>query len=91
MGNNFYFHRNWTFADQRDKPARKQFSKFFAVNLSSLAISNMMVLLLTPSLYSMLPDPAMGNLLVKGCASGAGMCFNFVANQLWTFRDTRRI
>jgi putative flippase GtrA len=84
--NNYIFHRHWTFAHRPRKSLGKQFSQFAGVSLSALVLNNLIVLLLTPTLSTLFPNPAHGALAAKICATGVGMGWNFLANHLWTFQ-----
>ena len=75
--NNFAWHRCWTFADRARKSGSAQFAQFAAVSLSALLLNNLLVLLLASSC---------GALVAKLCATGVGLGWNFVVNNLWTFR-----
>ena len=59
--------------------------QFLAVGLGALLINDLVISLAPQStLLSNLPDN--GGLVLKACASGAGMTWNFLINYFWTFR-----
>ena len=86
--NSFVFNRRWTFADRREKSARRQFVQFVVVSLSALLVNTCVVQALAPQFSAMINNAATGALLAKVCATGIGMCWNFIANSMWTFRKT---
>ncbi len=88
--NNYFLHRNWTFAHRPQKTAGKQFSQFAGVSLSALAINNLIVLLLTPVFTRLLSDVSLAAVLAKLCAIAVGVGWNFLANYFWTFRPANR-
>jgi putative flippase GtrA len=90
MVNNFILHRRWTFAGRQRKEAGLQFVQFAAVSLTALVVNNLLVLWLSPQLSSLLSSAAYGDISAKICATGVGMCWNFFANNFWTFRSARR-
>jgi putative flippase GtrA len=85
--NNFVLHRYWTFADRARQATGAQFSQFAAVSLSALMLNNLLVLLLAPSFGALFPHAGYDVLAAKICATGAGLGWNFLVNNLWTFRD----
>jgi putative flippase GtrA len=85
--NNFVWHRRWTFAHRSRKAPGAQFSQFVVVSLSALMLNNLIVLWLAPSLGVLFANAGYGALVAKICATGVGVCWNFLANNLWTFRD----
>lgn len=86
--NNYTWHRLWAFAGRPRKAMVVQFSQFAAVSLSTLLLNNLVVLLLAQRMGNAFADPALGDILAKVCATSLGVCWNFLANNLWTFRDT---
>lgn len=85
--NNYLLHRRWTYADRHSKAPGAQFSQFAAVSLSALILNNLLVLVLAHPLGTLLAHPGAGDLLAKLCATGVGVCWNFVINNNWTFRS----
>jgi putative flippase GtrA len=85
--NNFGLHRHWTFADRVRQATGAQFSRFAVVSLSALMLNNLLVLLLAPSFGALFPHAGYGDLAAKVCATGVGLGWNFLINNLWTFRD----
>jgi putative flippase GtrA len=85
--NNFGLHRYWTFADRVRQATGAQFSRFAVVSLSALMLNNLLVLLLAPSFGALFPHAGYGALAAKVCATGVGLGWNFLVNNLWTFRD----
>jgi putative flippase GtrA len=88
--NNYLLHRHWTYAGRPRRAAGMQFLQFLAVSLSALLLNNLLVLLLARPLGTFFAAAGRGDLLAKGCATGVGMVWNYLANTLWTFRDTRK-
>ena len=86
--NNYFLHRKWSFVDRPPKVARLQFMQFVSVSLSALVLNNLMVFLLVPLFSPLLADSKLAAMCAKVCATGVGMCWNFVANHLWVF-ETR--
>lgn len=85
--NNFVWHRYWTFTHRPRKHSGMQFSQFAVVSLSALMLNNLIVLLLAPSFGALFVHVGYGALAAKICATGVGLCWNFLANNFWTFRD----
>jgi putative flippase GtrA len=83
--NNYLLHRYWTYADRIAKGAGAQFSQFTLVSASALVLNNLLVLVLAHPLGILLAQPGAGDLLAKLCATGVGVCWNFVINNYWTF------
>ena len=86
--NNYTLHRRWTYAQRPNRAVRAQFAQFLLVSLSALALNNALVLLLARPLAAHLPIPAYGEFLAKGCATGVGLCWNYLVNNHWTFRSS---
>ncbi len=88
--NNFIVHRRWTFAGQRQqrKAVGVQFAKFVAVNLTALAVNNLLLVLLEPTFDTLFDASEFGEMLAKGLAMTAGMCLSFALQRAWTFRTT---
>jgi putative flippase GtrA len=84
--NNYFLHRNWTFALRPRKAVSKQFAQFVGISLGALIVNNLIVFLLAPTFSALLADPTYGAIFAKICATGVGMGWNFFANHLWTFR-----
>ncbi len=87
MVNNFVLHSRWTYADRPRKTVGVQFPQSAAVSLSALVINNLLVLLIAPVLGVALAHPAYGDVAAKLAATGLSMCWSFVANTFWTFRE----
>lgn len=85
--NNYVLHRYWTYGGRSRKAVGVQFVQFTAVSLSALAVNNLLVLLLAPQLGTLLASPAYGDLMAKACATAVGLCWNYLANNFWTFGD----
>jgi putative flippase GtrA len=85
--NNYVLHRLWTFTDRPRKAVGAQFTQFAVVSLSALLLNNLLVALLAPGFAVLFTAPAYGDVLAKVCATGVGLCWNFLANNFWTFRD----
>lgn len=84
--NNYVLHRHWTFADRQRKMAGAQFSQFAMVSVSALVMNNVFLLLLTPLWDGLFANASYGTLTAKLCATGIGVCWNFLINNFWTFR-----
>ncbi len=87
--NNYLLHRNWTYADRRGQANRRQAAQFALVSLSALLLNTGLVLLLTGAFAPFLA-PAYASLLAKVCATVAGLGWNFIGNQYWTFRSKQQ-
>ncbi len=87
--NNYVLHRRWTFADRGSKAVHTQFTQFLIVSLSALLLNNLIVLFLGPALDRFF-QPGLGDLLAKFVATGIVMCWNFAANNFWTFAEERK-
>jgi putative flippase GtrA len=85
--NNFVLHRRWTFAEQPRRAMRVQFAQFAGISLGALMLNNLLVLLLAPSFGALLAHAGYGALLAKVCATVVGAGWNFLANNIWTFRN----
>lgn len=85
--NNFVLHRRWTFAEQSRRAVGVQFAQFAGISLGALMLNNLLALLLAPFFSTLLAHAGYGALLAKICAMGVGVCWNFLANRFWTFRD----
>jgi putative flippase GtrA len=86
----YILHRRWTYADRPRKAIRVQFAQFASISLIALVVNNVLVLLLAPKLGALFTTSARAawlpnDLLAKRCATGVSMCWNFLANNLWTF------
>ncbi len=88
--NNYLLHRHWTYADRASKAMAAQFSQFAVVSLSALVLNNLLVLVLAHPLGMLVAHPDAGDLLAKLCATGVGVCWNFVINNNCTFRATAK-
>lgn len=82
----YILHRSWTFTDRPRKALGTQISQFMFVSLSALVMNNFLVLLLVTPFGMLLAHSDYGDILAKVCATGVGMCWNFLANNFWTFR-----
>jgi len=87
MINNYFFHRYWTFANRTHKAVGLQLSEFTVVSLSGLIVNNLLVLLLGQPFSLLITSDAASDLLSKVAAQGLSMCWNFLVNHLWTFRE----
>ncbi len=85
----FLLHRRWTFAQRPRKALGAQFSQFAAVSLSALLVNNLIVLGLSPVFGALLGNATLGAIAAKLCATAVGLCWNFLINTTWTFRDSR--
>ncbi len=83
----YVLHRTWTYSNRPRRALRAQFSQFAAVSLSALLINNALVLLLASPFTLLLTQPSYGALLAKVCATGVGLCWNFIVNNFWTFAE----
>lgn len=83
--NNYTLHRAWTFAARPRQAAPGQFARFAAASLGALLLNSLVVLLLTPTLQTLLPQPGLAAALAKLCATAAGLGWNFFAAQRWVF------
>jgi putative flippase GtrA len=88
--NNYLLHRNWTYADRSRKKMGAQFSQFALVSLSALVLNNLLVLWLTPRFDLFFANVPYGAILAKVFATGVGVCWNFFANNSWTFDDSTK-
>jgi putative flippase GtrA len=84
--NNYVLHRHWTFVDRQRKMAGAQFSQFAMVSVSALIMNNVILLLMAPPLGALFANTGYGTLVAKMCATGIGVCLNFLINNFWTFR-----
>lgn len=84
--NNYILHRHWTFAHRERKAAGTQFSQFAVVSVSALVMNNVLLLLMAPPLSTLFADAGYGTFVAKLCATGIGVCWNFLINNFWTFR-----
>lgn len=89
--NNYFFHRYWTFANRTHKAFGLQLSEFTVVSLSGLIVNNLLVLLLGQPFALLFSSDATTDLLSKVAAQGFSMCWNFLVNHLWTFRDRSKL
>ncbi len=83
--NSFLLHRYWTFAGRPRKAFVGQLSQFMLIWLGGLLASNLLFLALEGPLTSLFASEYLGDLLGKGAATGAAMCWTFAANHMWTF------
>jgi len=83
--NSFSLHRAWTYRDRPQQTLGMQLVQFLVVGIGALLINNL-VITIAPhiNLINMVPDN--GSLAVKACATAAGMVWNFMINNAWTFR-----
>ena len=88
--NNYFLHRNWTFANLPRKAFGIQFMQFAAVSLSALAVNNLLLVLLEPSFDALFSSSEVSEMAAKACAMSAGMCLSFLLQHLWTFRAEPR-
>ena len=88
--NNYVLHRRWTYADRPRKALGAQFSQFAAVGLSALLLNNLLVLLLVSPLGALFAHAGYGDVSAKICATGVGLCWNFLANSFWTFAEASK-
>ncbi len=76
--NSYIFNRRWTF--RSDNPAwRKEATKFLAVNLIGLGLSEVLLSLFVHGFD-------LSKLLAKALAVVVVLCWNFVGTKLWAFR-----
>jgi putative flippase GtrA len=76
----FIFNKYWTFRDYQ-KNIKKQYSKFFLVNIVYFLLNNMIV-------FSLVKYLLIFDLLAKIIAIFIGLIWNFTANRHWTFKRT---
>jgi putative flippase GtrA len=76
--NSFVLNRRWTFEVTGDGH-RKDFVKFFSVNLISLAVNLLCLRMLVSSLQIW---PELAQVIAIGCA----LLINFAGNRWWTFK-----
>lgn len=88
--NNYTLHRHWTYGGRSRKTVGLQFAQFAAVSLCALAVNTLVVVLLAPPLGARLGSTALGDVLAKVYATGVGMCWSYLVNNFWTFRDATR-
>jgi putative flippase GtrA len=91
MLNNYFFHRYWTFAKRSHKAVSLQLSEFALVCISGLIVNNLLVLLFAQPFGLLFASDATSDLLSKVAAQGLSMCWNFLANHLWTFREPAKV
>jgi putative flippase GtrA len=91
MLNNYFFHRYWTFANRSHKAVSLQLSEFMLVCISGLIVNNLLVLLFAQPFGLLFASDATSDLLSKVAAQGLSMCWNFLANHLWTFREPAKV
>ncbi|MDR3574533.1 MAG: GtrA family protein [Anaerolineaceae bacterium] len=91
MINNYFFHRYWTFSNRSHKAVSLQLSEFAVVSLSGLIVNNLLVLLLGGPFALIFASDATSDLLSKVTAQGLSMCWNFLVNHLWTFREPVKV
>jgi putative flippase GtrA len=91
MINNYFFHRYWTFANREHKAVGLQLSEFVVVSLSGLVVNNLLVLAFGQPFGLMFASDATGDILSKVAAQGLSMCWNFLVNHLWTFREPVKV
>ncbi|MEA5058674.1 MAG: GtrA family protein [Clostridia bacterium] len=77
--NSYFFNRRWTFRQEKTY-TKKEFIRFLAVNLGSLALS----VLLLRLCYEVLGIQS--NLLAKGIVTAFVMVINFLGNKLFVFK-----
>lgn len=83
--NNFWWNRQWTFAEARRQRWQAQLVQFAIVSLVGLAINNFVVALLEDVMGSWLGQPTWGYLPAKVVATGVVVFWNYLANRHWTF------
>ena len=87
----YILHRRWTYADRPCKTVRVQFLQFAAIGLTAMLMNNLLVMLFTPYFSALFVDQSYSALLAKLCATGVGLCWNFPAQNFWTFNRRRTI
>ena len=78
MLNSYLVNRSWTFAS-RDRLLSMQLVRFLLVNLSALALSTLLIRLLTGF--------GLGDMRAKLGATGITLVVNFLASRFWVFRS----
>ena len=78
MLNSYLINRSWTFAS-RDRLFSMQLVRFLLVNLSALALSTLLIRLLTGF--------GLGDMWAKLGATGITLVVNFLASRFWVFRS----
>ncbi len=78
MLNSYLVNRSWTFAS-RDRLFSMQLVRFLLVNLSALALSTLLIRLLTGF--------GLGDMWAKLGATGITLVVNFLASRFWVFRS----
>ncbi|MCI8649991.1 MAG: GtrA family protein [Anaerotruncus sp.] len=78
MLNSYLVNRSWTFAS-RDRLLSMQLVRFLLVNLSALALSTLLIRLLTGF--------GLGDMWAKLGATGITLVVNFLASRFWVFRS----
>ena len=84
----YVLHRRWTFRQRTRRGVGMQFSQFALISLNALLLNNLSLLWLSHPLGVLAAHPEDGDLLAKLCATGVGVCWNFLANNFWTFRSS---
>lgn len=77
---NFAINRRWTYAESRARTLSGQFARFLAVSLTGLILNSAIVAALASPI---------GLVAAKLTATAITLCWNFLANRLWTFNDVR--
>jgi putative flippase GtrA len=77
-GNNYWWNRHWTFADQKGAFGR-QGAKFFVVSLIALGIYQLWLLVFLDWL-------SLGKVVAQAISILLVLPFNFLGNKLWSFR-----
>ncbi len=77
--NSYFFNKYWTFK-RRGSDMRREFVKFFIVNIVSLSI-NLACMAIVVVLFAMYPPVA------QLVTIGVTLVVNFTGNKFWTFRQ----
>ena len=91
---NFFFNRNWTFPESRERHAGKQLTQFVIVSVIGLGINMLVFLAIHHGLenwwMAVIGDDHLGFTIsynfAKLMAIGVVLFWNFAANRLWTYR-----
>jgi putative flippase GtrA len=87
--NNFALNRAWTFRDARTKSLAAQFVQFAIVSGIGLLLNDLIVVTLEKPFGNLPGNMHAGYIPAKIAATGLVLIWNFMANRLWTFNDSR--